>query len=74
MHSPAQAFRSAAPQQAQRANYLAGPLAYIIAGLLTLFYFLSSLYIAAHRVFWFDELFTIHIARLSSWTSGRYGS
>jgi len=69
MHSPAQAFRSAAPQPSQRANYLAGPWAYVIAGLLAVFYFLSSLYIAAHRVFWFDELFTIHIARLSNWTA-----
>jgi len=36
----------------------------IVAALLALFYFASSLYIAAHRVFWFDELFTVHIARL----------
>lgn len=32
--------------------------------LLAVFYFLTSLEIAAHRVFWFDELFTLHIARL----------
>jgi hypothetical protein len=45
----------------------------VTAALLALFYFGSSLYIAAHRVFWFDELFTIHIARLPSlstiWTA-----
>ncbi len=32
--------------------------------LLAVFYFATSIYIAAHRVFWFDELFTLHIARL----------
>jgi hypothetical protein len=38
--------------------------AYAVAGLLAIFYFVTSLQIAAHRVFWFDELFTLHIARL----------
>ena len=69
MHSPAQALRSAVPQKSSRANYLAGPLAVAIAGLLAVFYFVTSLYIAAHRVFWFDELFTLHIARLPNWTA-----
>ena len=45
----------------------------VTAALLAGFYFATSLYIAAHRVFWFDELFTIHIARLPSlstiWTA-----
>ena len=36
----------------------------VAATLLAIFYFASCLYIAAHRVFWFDELFTVHIARL----------
>lgn len=36
----------------------------IAAGLLAVFYFATSIEIAAHRVFWFDELFTLHIARL----------
>ncbi len=35
-----------------------------VAGLLAVFYFVTSIQIAAHRVFWFDELFTLHIARL----------
>lgn len=39
------------------------------AGLLAGFYFVSSLYIASHRTFWFDELFTLHIARLPNWTA-----
>src|SRR5579863_2145282 len=65
MHSPAKAFRSAVSQKSQRAGYLAGPLAFAAAGGLALFYLLTSLYIAAHRVFWFNELFTVHIARLA---------
>ncbi len=37
---------------------------YLVAAGLAIFYFFTSLQIAAHRVFWFDELFTLHIARL----------
>lgn len=65
MHSPAHAFRSASPQKTQRAGYFAGVWAFAVAGGLALFYLLTSLYIAANRVFWFDELFTVHIARLA---------
>ena len=68
MHSPVQAFRSATPQQSQRAAYFTGPWAFLMAAGLALFYLLTSLYISAHRVFWFDELFTVHIARLPSFS------
>ncbi len=64
MLSPAPAFRSSAPQKSQRVSYFTGPWAVATASALGLFYFLSSLFIAAHRVYWFDELFTVHIARL----------
>ena len=37
---------------------------FIAAAILAAFYFTTSIYIASHRVFWFDELFTVHIARL----------
>jgi uncharacterized membrane protein len=43
--------------------------AFVVAGLLAVFYLVTSVYIASHRVFWFDELFTLHIARLSSLTT-----
>lgn len=46
----------------QRAPRETGAL--IVAALFTAFYLVTSLIIAAHRQFWFDELFTIHIARL----------
>lgn len=41
----------------------------IAAALLAVFYLGSSLEIAAHRVFWFDELFTLHIARVPELTT-----
>lgn len=49
---------------AQRAPRETGAL--IVAALFTAFYLVTSLIIASHRLFWFDELFTIHIARLPS--------
>jgi 4-amino-4-deoxy-L-arabinose transferase-like glycosyltransferase len=36
----------------------------VVAVLVVAFYLLSSLWIAAHRLFWFDELWTVLIARL----------
>ena len=36
---------------------------------LTALYLASFLYIASQRLFWFDELFTVRIARLPQWTS-----
>ena len=39
----------------------------VIAGLLAAFYLASTLYIASQRLFWFDELFTVQIARLPGW-------
>jgi hypothetical protein len=55
-----------------------GAGSFIVAGILAAFYFATSVYISAHRVFWFDELFTIHIARLpdikSIWTALGHGA
>lgn len=39
------------------------------AGILAIFYFCTSLYIASHRLYWFDELFVIRIAKLPSLTA-----
>ena len=36
---------------------------------LAAFYFVTSLYIASHRLFWIDEMFTIHVARLAGWST-----
>src|ERR1039458_1098009 len=40
---------------------------FFLAALLAAFYLATSVSIASQRLFWFDELFTIHIARLPSW-------
>jgi 4-amino-4-deoxy-L-arabinose transferase-like glycosyltransferase len=47
----------------------AGLWTFVAAGLLAAFYLITSIDIAAHRVFWFDELFTLHIAQLPHWTT-----
>jgi len=39
----------------------------VAAATLALFYFVTSVYIASHRLFWYDELFTIRVARLPNW-------
>ena len=42
-------------------------LSSIIALALAAFYLATTLHIASHRLFWFDELFSIAIARLPNW-------
>jgi uncharacterized membrane protein len=54
-------------QRGERANPTA-IWTLVAAALLAVFYLVTSIYIAAHRLFWFDELFTLHIARLQGWT------
>ena len=41
--------------------------AWFIAATLSAFYLAASLYISAHRLLWFDEVFTAHMARLPNW-------
>lgn len=54
-----------------------GAVVFVAAGILAAFYFATSVYIGSQRVFWFDELFTIHIARLPGintiWTALSHG-
>ena len=42
--------------------------AILAAALLAIFYFVTSVQIASHRLFWFDEFFTVRIAQLPTWT------
>ena len=55
-----------------------GAFSFVVAGILAAFYFATSIYIASNRVFWFDELFTVHIARLPTigaiWTALGHGA
>ncbi len=54
----------AAAMETKRRTGTSALWTYVVAGLLALFYFVTSIQIAAHRFFWFDELFTLYIARL----------
>jgi len=58
--------------RAQKERRLAGPTAlwsFMVAAGLAIFYFITSVVIASQRVYWFDELFTLHIARVPNWTT-----
>ncbi len=46
-----------------------GAWSFVAALALATFYLATSLYIAAHRLFWFDEIFTVRIAWLPHWTT-----
>jgi uncharacterized membrane protein len=56
--------RKALAKRDQRPSGAAAKWPLLAAVLLAVFYVGSSLYIASQRLFWFDELFTIYIARL----------
>ena len=67
MHTSVKEASSAgAARRAQLATNPPGVWAWIVAAVLAVFYLVTSIYIANHRVFWFDELFTVNIARLPS--------
>src|SRR5271165_5167846 len=57
--------RTSEPKQLPKA---AEKWAILAATLLAVFYFATSIYIASHRLFWFDEFFTVRIAQLPTWT------
>jgi hypothetical protein len=40
---------------------------WFVAAVLAAFYLAASLYISSHRLLWFDEVFTVHMARLPNW-------
>ncbi len=40
---------------------------WFVAAALAAFYLATSLYISSHRLLWFDEVFTVHMARLPNW-------
>jgi uncharacterized membrane protein len=44
-------------------------LTVIAATALAAFYFASSIYISSHRLLWFDEIFTVYMARLPHWVA-----
>ena len=60
--STSKTLRDAALNDAKRTDSVAGAQhvtrvwTFVVAALLAVFYFATSIYIASHRVFWFDEL------------------
>jgi uncharacterized membrane protein len=54
-------------RRARPASYSSTIWTLVAAALLAVFYLATSIYIASQRLFWFDELFTLHIARLANW-------
>jgi hypothetical protein len=51
------------PDKAQGMNH-ADARSVFAAAILVTFYLVTSIYVASHRLLWFDEVFTVHIARL----------
>src|ERR1017187_4566685 len=75
MHtSSKESVQTASSPQTRHAGNRSGAGSFVAAAILAAFYFATSIYIASHRVFWFDELFTIHIARLPDRKSTRLNS
>jgi Dolichyl-phosphate-mannose-protein mannosyltransferase len=52
-----------------RAGWSVGVWSLIAATVLTTFYLVTSIYIASRSLLWFDEIFTVLIARLPHWTT-----
>ena len=77
MSTEAQAVAHAASLTDKRANGSAATWSIVVAAVLTAFYLVSSIYIAAHRLLYFDEVFSTHIARLphlgTIWTALAHG-
>ena len=42
---------------------------FVVAVSLAAFFLATSLYISSHRLLWFDEVVTVHLARLPDWTT-----
>src|SRR5208282_5547330 len=47
----------------------AGAWILLAATVLAAFYLATSLYVSSHRLLWFDEIFTVHMARLPDWAT-----
>ena len=54
------------PSRASQARQYSG-LWILVAMLLAVFYLATSLYVASHRLLWFDEIVTVSVARLPDW-------
>lgn len=55
--------------EVKRERTHAGFWTFAVAALLAAFYLVTSIYVSSHRLLWFDEVMTVHIARLPDWKS-----
>jgi len=62
------ALQDSRTSEPQQPSNIYDKLTLLAATLLAAFYFATSIYIASHRLFWFDEFFTVRIAQLPGWT------
>jgi len=67
--SPTTACHGPETPELKRLPKASEKLTLLVALLLAAFYLASSIYIASHRLFWFDEFFTVRIAQLPAWTT-----
>ena len=65
--SPRNALQDPRTIESKHLPKSAGKASFLAAILLAAFYLVTSLYIASHRLFWFDEFFTVRIAQLPTW-------
>ena len=56
------------PEARQTMNR-AGAGSVVAAAVLATFYLVTSIYVSSHRLLWFDEVFTVHMARLPDWAT-----
>jgi hypothetical protein len=66
--SPRTALQDPGTPELQQGTEPSDKLTLLAAALVAAFYFATSIYIASHRLFWFDEFFTVRIAQLPAWT------
>src|SRR5271169_5830791 len=66
--SPRTAFHGPGTPELKQLPKASEKRTFLAAALLAAFYFSTSVYIASHRLFWFDEFFTVRIAQLPAWT------
>jgi uncharacterized membrane protein len=67
--SPRTAFHGPGTPELKQFPKASEKWTFLVAVLLAAFYFATSTYIASHRLFWFDEFFTVRIAQLPAWTT-----
>ena len=59
-----EATQGARPPDMKRTTTAVATWSTVAVAVLAVFYFVTTLYIAAHRLFWFDELLTLRVAGL----------